>query len=222
MKILPVDSRGDRNTKLAASLSYAIGEDIRRPKTELDFDSGDLGDTSSPSDGLGRDFTKSNATDRAIIHILLQRWQSHSPEINIFWDPSPLKDIDLFLSIQQFQRILDTIFHILSRTVNLMLGVQAGFYAEDNFIGILWVFVEVGGEELERVVVWHAVEVAAVPEIAAGAEGSLHGGDGLFNGDWGWVAPREACGVLLTELVVMRSGIPIRPKPISPTSFPRI
>jgi hypothetical protein len=79
-----------------------------------------------------------------------------------------LKDIDLLLAIQQTQALIHAATNVLLRSIGSELaGLQATFDAQHHLVGILRILGEVLVQQVERIVLRCAVQLAAVPKVCA-------------------------------------------------------
>jgi hypothetical protein len=80
--------------------------------------------------------------------------------------PSTLKNIEFLLAIQQAQTLVHAAADICFRAIrDQHAGLQATFDAENDLVGILGVLGEILVQQVQRVVLWCAVQLTTVPEV---------------------------------------------------------
>ena len=91
-----------------------------------------------------------------------------------------LENVEELLAIEHTEAFVDAAAHVLRRTIDAhSTWDRAALDANDNLVRVVGVLGEVFVEEVEGVALRVAVDLAAIPEIAAVGKSSFHGYEGF-------------------------------------------
>lgn len=165
----------NRNIKLSASLKHAVLERLGIPDGQLHLNGRDLGHLCSSTDRLGADLAQRDAPDIPGLNVLAHGLHGHfNVHLGVF--SGRLKLIDPSLAPNQTDRVLDAGPNTFRRGVRQQARKHAAFDVEEDLVYLLRILVVVTLEHGKGVVVWRAVELAAVEVVAAGIESGLDDG----------------------------------------------
>lgn len=190
-----------RNAVLRTCLRDPILQRVPRPETQLHLHRLDLRNAGRLADSSRRDLGKRDAPQHTPFNILPQDPEGLGQR-RLGIPPRALKQVYLLRAAQLREDIIHRPAHHGRRPVRPRLArrqVHAALDAHDDLVRVCRVLGEVAAHQRHRVGSLRAVELAAVPEGAAGGDGGLHGGEGLRLGRDSSDARGEAWGVVSLE-----------------------
>lgn len=213
----------DRNVQLSTRLNDAILQRLSTPQRELNFNSLNLGDLGGAADGGGADLAQGDATDIAVLDVLGDGGDG-GLDLNGAVLAGGLKHVDAALAADEPYVVLDAAVHAVGRGVEGKGGEDAALAVEVDLGDVFGVLFVVAGEYGEGVVVGGTVDLGGVEGVAPDGDGFLEQREDLVVGELGR-APSEAWGIggvggVSGHVWMGVGGIPMRPKPMLPTSLP--
>lgn len=199
---------------LGTSFGNTVPEDVDGEHAQLNLDGGNLCDLGSVADGLGTALREGDATDLARVDVLLLDHTKRDLEGDVGVPPRAGKGVNLFSSAELGDDVVERSSDALGCAVGrVVVEIVSPLDDEEDLVCILGVLCEVVPEQGHGVVLRCAVELGAVPQVAAVFEGSAHGLDGLVQRRRSRT-PGEACGLsdkMPCESSIVGSSIPMRP-----------
>lgn len=193
---------------LGTSLGNSVPEDINGEHAQLNLDGNDLGYLGSFVDGLRTALGEGDATDLTRVDVLLLDNAKGLLEGDVWVSPRAGKGVNLLRSTELADDVVKRSSDALGCTVGLVVvEIVTALDDEEDLVGILGILGEVVLEQSHGVVLRGAVELGAVPDVAAVFEGSAHGLDGLVQRGRSRT-PGEACRLSVEmpcELSTVRS-----------------
>jgi len=227
----------DGDAQLGAGLGDAVVQDVGRPERQLDLDGGDgvdlvpvvvsnagclavnRGKNVRPSDGLRVDLAQPDGLDLALAHQLRQ--DGHrllDGGVGVL--PRALEDVDALGAAQHAQALVDAAADVgLGAVGRELAALEAALDAEHHLVRPVGVPREVVVQQVHRVALGRAVQLARVPEVGAQRERRVEALEARLLGRRVGV-PCHACIRQPLLPVCRRGDARIRPKPVGPTAFP--
>lgn len=183
----------DGNVVLVAGGGDAVPEDVGAEHAQLELGGGDLDVLDGLVDGVLVALGDGDALDLAGVDVLLLDGAEGDVKGRAAVPPGDDEDdVEVGDALEAAEDVVKGPADALGGAVgDEPLQVGAALDHEGEPVGVLGVLGEVGLEQVHGVVLGRAVELARVPQGAAGVDGGLEGLDGLVGGH-GLGAPGEA------------------------------